>query len=245
MAPIKFEDNLKETLEKRTIQPSKDAWNTLENKLDTTSGNTSKTRFWIWGIAASIVGILLISTLIFKKEIEPVEKTIVKETEQEVNFQENEVTPSNGNEAVTKIQKEQPFQESATPIASKDKSQPQPKRTPEIKEPIKTEMALEELDKETLQPYEDRKVNEVVAQVRELVEKNKAVTEQEIDSLLRVAQQDINQQKSYDPNTGKVDAMALLQDVENDLDKSFRDKVFDALSSGIEGLASAIVQRNE
>ncbi|MCB0471304.1 MAG: hypothetical protein KDC51_12650, partial [Flavobacteriaceae bacterium] len=67
MAPIKFEDNLKETLEKRTIQPSKDAWNTLENKLDTTSGNTSKTRFWIWGIAASIVGILLISTLVFKK----------------------------------------------------------------------------------------------------------------------------------------------------------------------------------
>ena len=34
MAPIKFEEQLKEKLEQRTIQPSQDAWNKLNDRLD-------------------------------------------------------------------------------------------------------------------------------------------------------------------------------------------------------------------
>ena len=65
MAPNKFEENIKNKLENRTIQPSKEAWNTLQDRLDA-STNNEKPRpiFWI-GLAASIVGILFVVSQFF------------------------------------------------------------------------------------------------------------------------------------------------------------------------------------
>jgi len=58
MAPIKFEDKLKDKLESRSLQPSEDAWNTLANKLDKEEEKNNNTRFWWLGIAASIIGVI-------------------------------------------------------------------------------------------------------------------------------------------------------------------------------------------
>ena len=61
MAPNNIEESIKNKLEQRTIQPSADAWTKLESRLDATDKNyKNKTFFWI-GLAASIVGILLIA----------------------------------------------------------------------------------------------------------------------------------------------------------------------------------------
>ena len=54
MSPIKFEENIKEELEKRTISVSGDAWDKLSNRLET-SQNSKKKSFWWIGIAASAV----------------------------------------------------------------------------------------------------------------------------------------------------------------------------------------------
>ena len=45
-------------------------------------------------------------------------------------------------------------------------------------------------------------------------------------------------------NTRTVDANALLQDVEEDLQQSFRSKVFEALQSGYESVITAVAERN-
>ena len=45
MAPIKFEENIKDKLDKRTIQPSTEAWVKLSSRLDAQEQNTSKSRF--------------------------------------------------------------------------------------------------------------------------------------------------------------------------------------------------------
>ena len=92
--------------------------------------------------------------------------------------------------------------------------------------------------------FESKKVNEVVAQIQKLQQENNEVTSQEIDALLEAAQKEITMRKLYNEATNVVDAKALLQSVEDDLDLSFRNKVFSALKSGYETIKTAVAERN-
>ena len=65
MAPIKMEENFKERLDKRRITPSESAWEKLSLKLDENDKSGNKKYFWWIGIAASIIGVLLISNIVF------------------------------------------------------------------------------------------------------------------------------------------------------------------------------------
>ncbi|MEM9649705.1 MAG: hypothetical protein AAF969_14605, partial [Bacteroidota bacterium] len=87
------------------------------------------------------------------------------------------------------------------------------------------------------------KINEVVAQVRLLESVNTEVSDAEVDSLLRAAQRDILSEQLFTPEGG-VDAMALLTEVEDELDESFRDQIFDALKDGYFKLRTAVADRN-
>ena len=49
----------------------------------------------------------------------------------------------------------------------------------------------------------------------------------------------------YNEKTGVVDARLLLENVEADLEKSFRDKVFEALKSNFNFVKTAVAQRND
>ena len=44
MAPIKFEENIKDKLEKRTLTPSSESWSKLSERLDA-EDNSSKNQF--------------------------------------------------------------------------------------------------------------------------------------------------------------------------------------------------------
>ena len=92
--------------------------------------------------------------------------------------------------------------------------------------------------------FEDQKVKDVVAQIHQLQKDKKEVTAEEIDALLEAAQKEITMQKLYNEATNKVDANALLQSVENDLEQSFRAKVFEAIKSGYESVKTAVAERN-
>ena len=84
MAPIKFEEQLKDKLEKRSIKPSQDAWNKLSDRLDEAEGKQNNNRFWWLGIAAAIVGVLLAITFVFKPNADSIEPTIVNTEEENV-----------------------------------------------------------------------------------------------------------------------------------------------------------------
>jgi len=66
MAPIKLEDNMKERLEERTIEPTMAAWDKISSKLDAEQG-AKKNRQVLWmSIAASFVGGALIALFVFQ-----------------------------------------------------------------------------------------------------------------------------------------------------------------------------------
>ena len=89
----------------------------------------------------------------------------------------------------------------------------------------------------------NNKVDEVVASVKKLQENKTEVTANDVEALLNNARREIQTQRIL--NSTKVDATALLLDVEWDLDKSFRDKVFDALGEGFNKVRTAVTERNE
>ena len=88
------------------------------------------------------------------------------------------------------------------------------------------------------------KANEVLEQVTFLEQKNEIeITDAEVDSLLRNAQEEILNEKRFTLD-GKVDAMALLTEVEDELDASFRGQIFEALKGSYLKLRTAVADRN-
>ena len=83
----------------------------------------------------------------------------------------------------------------------------------------------------------------MLATVLNLESESNQVTDVEVDSLLRAAQFDILKEKVFQDN-GKVDAMALLVEVEDEIDQSFREKIFKKLKDGLFKARTAIANRN-
>ncbi len=272
MAPYKLEDNIREKLEARELKPSADAWKKLEAKLD---GQQPKKKTVLWYyVAASFVGLLILASVFFNNNDPEANNQIVNETtEQNNTISKPEIITNNS--IVEEIATEENISEKGEAIKSKERTKQKanpitPKRLPlkksEIDKKIESEVIaqvskekkqqsvkdeapiISEVSSEVLVKGEkdkllNNKVDEVVASVKKLQEDNTEVTAAEVEALLTNAHRDIQSQRIL--NTPKVDAAALLQDVEWELEKSFRDKVFDALGEGFQKVRTAVSERND
>jgi hypothetical protein len=90
----------------------------------------------------------------------------------------------------------------------------------------------------------NEKINAIVARLDALALQNSTVTDSEIDALLRKAQDEILAQKIF-KNLNSVDAMALLNQAETELDLSVRDQLFEALKSGYLKVRTAVADRDK
>ena len=84
----------------------------------------------------------------------------------------------------------------------------------------------------------------MVVEIKQLQTENTVVSETELDSMLKQAERDILKHRLKNENSNTVDANALLQDVEADLEQSFRAKVFEALLNNYETVKTAVAKRN-
>ena len=248
---MKWEDNIKETLDKRTIKPSDTSWNALAARLDKAEKRKNKTPFWLVGIAATVVGILFAITVVFNDKGTDIKNPVIVNTPQQVD---DPVTPpekSSEQEHLVKMNQEVEELE----VFAKNPSKKEPttnKNNPtsstqqnlavvnnEKRESFEPSETV--LEKETL---EDRKVSEIVAQINDLKDRGQTVTDADIEALLRQAQMEIAYQSILEEGSRTVDAKALLQDVEADLQQSFRIKIFEALKNSYETLRTAVAERN-
>ncbi|WP_111308175.1 hypothetical protein [Confluentibacter sediminis] len=239
MAPNKFEEHIKEKLENRTLQPSQDAWKALSERLDNQSQKNKNTSYWWLGLAASMVGILLVTTLFYKKDVDANPVIVNNPNSIEQNDSEKEfkikVVTRDSNKSLEPELKKEIINNKKVVVANNSDTQYKELK----KEPVKlAEVATNELT------FEEEKINAVVAQIKSLKDNNLEVTDSEIDILLLKAQKEINLHKLIDKTTGVVDARLLLQEVETDIDQSFRRKVFEALKEGLGTVKSAVANRN-
>lgn len=263
MAPIKFEDKLKDKLENRSLQPSSDAWNTLADRLDKEDKKNNKIRFWWIGIAASIVGVILVTTQFYKNTpaVEVEVSPIIVDTEIEVKnnaklieapviineIVSNSVENKDNVEVVNTVEVASVSNVKTTEV---QKQTDKDKATLQIEESQNVVASLGETKAEIndnipvkILSSEELKVIEVVDIIKQLQANESSVSDKEIDSLLKQAQREILRQKIFDEATRTVSADALLQDVEEELVHSFRDKVYEALKSSYNSVKTAVAER--
>lgn len=252
MAPLKYEDQLKEKLEIRRLQPSENAWEKLSNRLDKEDKKHQKPYWWL-GLAASIVGVIFIGSQFFNNHT-IVEEPIKVVTIPEVNVKKHEATITITTEDLKPIE-ELTFTIDKIKIIEKYEDENLIKSTINDAYKVATNPKKEndsnrigiaqeiKFLKNTL-TFEEQKIQEVVAQVTILKNQNNDVTDDEINVLLNQAQKEIKLNRLLNETTGVVDANVLLQDVEAELDQSFRSKVFDAIKSSYNSVKTAVAQRN-
>ncbi|PCI11182.1 MAG: hypothetical protein COB73_02385 [Flavobacteriaceae bacterium] len=250
MAPIKFEEDIKSVLEKRTIAPSKMAWEELEKTLEKTSKPTQKKPYWWIGIAASVVGILWISISVFNNDEVIIEPTIVDAPNDKIEIP-TRIIPTQKEEKTEQVAaiKKSNYSTNKELIAVEIPSKKVNKKTV----PENESHQNQQLEKEILitnvyvEPSEnisseEKQLLEIVAQVAALEKEN--ATDAEIDLLLKNAQHKIANQK-FKESGMSVSAYALLFEVEEELDPTFKEKVFNILSENYHSVKNAVAQRND
>lgn len=260
MVPTNFENNIKEKLEARRLEPSSDSWKKLEQKLAVESKGFNANKNWKLGlVAASIVGLICVSTFVFLDG----SNSVVKPTVVDTQIIESLENTNNGVEIESRTKEgvTQP-EETNVQVSQKKEEQPLSKSTKDIKQDelltnVKQQanevVVNDEKDnsrtsiKEAsiIASFETQQINETDTKTLPEQESTTTVTDAEIDALLMTAQKEILSQNLNDQSTTKaVDGNSLLQDIENELDISLRERVLKALTSGYKNVKTAVVERN-
>lgn len=241
----KLEKHIKDKLEERQIAPSPEAWEKIASQLSTAPQKRKRTWYPL-AIAASFLGIVLVAYLFFTAESAKEMQPQVVEGNQRIEYVE-EIQGESTIVQEEPIKEQDGWVENALPPQHKGESND---AVEDVLSSEERELALQTpktpINNELEQPTDQLialKVEEVVAQVEFLEHQKQEVSDAEVDSLLRRAQRQILTDKLF-TQSGSVDAMSLLAEVEDELDESFRDQIFDALKDGYLKLRTAVADRN-
>lgn len=260
MAPIKFEENIKDKLEKRTLSPSSESWSQLSERLDADEKKSKKPIFWWLSIAAGLLIMLAISVQFFNNnESQEILPQIVEEeiTEDQLNSKNSEsdfkepielATEENSKKETESIL---PMGKTSTIRDYKKVTNKNPEQNTQLAETDKTSIkatskTIEKEENNALQAdTEDTIIENALAEaMKTLKSENNTVTDQEIDSLLKIASKELFREKLQNETTKTVDATQLLESVEDEMGQSFRTKVFEALKESYETVKTAVADRN-
>ncbi|WP_297762840.1 hypothetical protein [uncultured Muriicola sp.] len=238
MAKNSVENKIREVLHERTMAPSENAWRKIEVQLGSHS-EVKKKGYWAYGIAAGFIGILFVSIFFLSQpgaEVVP--------TQEVVNTGDTNLDVSNTLEIQESLS-EHP--ENTSEMVHKDAMQDNRQLPNEVL--VQSAGQPKFLDEKMVESFVtlekvDTKIAEVMTQVAILEQNQGAISDATVDSLLRTAQKELLGERILG-GSQSVDALALLSDVEDELNQSFRDQLFEKLKDGYVKVRSAIAYRNE
>lgn len=255
MGQNKFEEQIRRQLREREINPSPAAWEQLNTRLEK-ENNKRIPYYWIGGIAASFAAAVLVfsffsnnnvieetpavvATPVESKQEENKENTFVKkEKPAETNLIDEQIAA----EETSKPGNEQVKRSISNPIVPGVVEQ----QMASAEEIIEEELSLD-IENELIVEQEEilpQRLEEVIAEVSSEVESGGDMTEAEVDALLYKAAAEISIEREQKNFSDKIDATALLMEVEMELDEGFREKVFDILKEGYLKARTAVANRN-
>ncbi|MEH6778837.1 hypothetical protein [Maribacter arcticus] len=249
METDKFEKHIKSQFKDREIQPSENAWEKISSELN--SNTLKKKPVYLWmGIAASVMVLIGIALFYFNgsDNLNEIQFEVVDTDNKEVleekirtgslPFLEKEPEAIAKNDDLEKINS----------VVEKKQESIKNKEIITVEDSIEVasvERAVPEKKGDELEISDDiinTKVAGVVAQL-DVLEQYSTVTDAEVDSLLKMAQQEILREKIFKTDKS-VDALALLTEVEGELDQSFRDQIFKSLKASFIKVRTAVADRN-
>jgi len=240
-----FEKQAKERLSKREIQPTNRAWKEISVALEEKNSALKPGYFW-YGIAAGFVGILIVSVLYFKPTTAVVKESQIvnnpvnssKKEQKQSQEQQNILIPNEKIKRKEAIVAGQHEEVKNGRLQKPQKSNAIASVSPGVEKDLSPKIAATHSEE-----IINSKLEEVFAKVN-LLETNKStLTDMEVDSLLRQAQKEILTERLFREDM-TVDATALLSEVEDELDHSFRDQIFEKLKTGFNKVRTAVADRN-
>lgn len=245
----RLEEHIRDKFDKREIAPSARAWEQLSSQLELQK--KGKRSFFRVAAAAVLIGLLL-GSLVYFNTVKP----------SGINGAEVVETPGSGigkeaNSAIAEMDADTVVKddghlrhrlepESVVQVIDTGSGvDPLAQKTEPVVALIGSETKIPQNEKTILVAQEviDRKIEEVIAQVALLEQTDSDLTDAEVDSLLLQAQRELFA-KSISGNDRSIDAMALLADVEEELNRPFREQLFDILKEGYFKARTAVATRN-
>lgn len=224
----------KNHLQKRTIQPSEDAWNTLEKRLSDFEKTKKQNKWTFLRYAAAIIIFVAVGVYFFgnkEKQIEIVEQPVLKVKEHKIQpkIQENQNVIATLEEEIpnkivqnAKVKNAINIQQSNQIAVSKISNKFEVDDKALVAEAVVNTQTL------GIDTLENQKIKEFVALVENIKKEKGEVTDLEIDQLLVAAQKSLITARKTGQNN-KFNSADLLADVEYDLDKDFKNRLFEAI----------------
>ncbi|MEO8237988.1 MAG: hypothetical protein ABI576_07755 [Flavobacterium sp.] len=238
MEPNNFEKDFREKLNQRTIEPSDKAWDRLDAMLSIAEVKKPKKKNkWLY-IAASIAAFLLVGTFFFNQK-----KSVVETPEKSIVIKEN-------------IQKRSVVKPSSNTVDSVEKqivtSEKEP--TQNIGSSIKEEKISNQKSNKTIK-NENNQIAEssvIIKKNQETQSINNQISVPEIpknetpDQLLNTAEKRVTAENSAKPKSKiKINATDLLNQVDGELELSFREKVIAKVNKNYQTVKVAVANRNQ
>jgi hypothetical protein len=253
MAPIKFEEKLKDKLEKRTLSPSSDGWSKLSDRLDADEKKSKNPFFWWLSIAAGLIIMIAVTAQFFGTEesekIIPnlVEEKVINEKTEQVNpeieaIKSSDIAEENSqNEEIEKsLRTNEPQRiDQENLISQKSQGKKQLAETNTANKKNESSIVNDRVKETNELDFK----NAVAAALNDLNTDNTSVTDKEVDSLLKLASKALFRENLNKERTQTVDATELLMSVEDDMGQSFRSRVFEALKESYSSVKTAVVER--
>jgi len=238
MEPNNFEKDFREKLNERKIDPSYKAWDRLDAMLSVAEEKKQhkKKNKWIY-IAASLVGFLLVGTFFFnqKKTIEnPKNSVVVKENIKK----DSAVKPAFNiiDSAKTEIAISE---KDATHTSVKNSIAKKIERNQNTNQNSKNETNQIAESSIIKNNHEKQSINNQTS----VVENPKNST---VDQLLNSAEKTVVEENSAKPKSKvKVNANDLLNQVDGELELSFREKVITKVNKNYQTVKVALANRNQ
>ncbi len=233
MEPNNIENQIREKLNSREIQPSAQAWDRLDAMLTVAEEKKTKRSFFSFkyiGIAASVLVFVTLGLFYFNQ------KNTTIETQNTVVETENgsKETP-NSKFQIPNIENKQ---NNEVAVSNEKMTTHNPKPETRNSQPTSNEVSI------ITQNQEEAIVNQEIVSPKQEVKTIKKTSMVDVDELLASVEKDRKKETKVSKSNINIDAKSLLSEVGTELDMSFRQRVLNTVNKNYKSVKEAVANRN-
>lgn len=233
MEPNNIENQIREKLNSREIQPSAQAWDRLDAMLTVAEEKKTKRSFFSFkyiGIAASVLVFVTLGLFYFNQ------KNITIENQNTVVETENgsKETP-NSKFQIPNIENKQ---NNEVAVSNEKMTTHNPKPETRNSQPTSNEVSI------ITQNQEEAIVNQEIVSPKQEIKTIKKTSMVDVDELLASVEKDRKKETKVSKSNINIDAKSLLSEVDTELDMTFRQRVLNTVNKNYKSVKEAVVNRN-
>lgn len=248
MAPVEFEKDLQNKMRSRVVEPKADSWDRIEARLDAEAPRSKKT-FLKWKLlAAASVVFFLGFFLMRESDLEVPKGAGVVENPggtlpeaQDISDKTTDFTIPESDSPTSDIAAGQRDENPVSPKASKVPMQVKKERQP-LRQAVLADRSLD------IPPPELRDEMRIstadLATAAESENSNDKIADSEVDALLSRALE-VVEKRGAASDTTALNPARLLNEVESELDETFREQILKKLKTGYNKVRTAVADRSK